>query len=98
MLTSFVLASIAAGGLIVMSAPLAFQGLLDLRYPRLREGAYYGPVHLLRLLDADGKPKLSRRGNETATGPETTSDPQGWHAQAPEASIWRQEACGRSPA
>ncbi|MFE1599897.1 hypothetical protein [Methylobacterium sp. ID0610] len=39
MLTRFVLASITVGGLTVMSAPLAFQGLLDLRYPPLRKGA-----------------------------------------------------------
>ena len=33
MLTGFVLTSVAAGGLSVMTAPLLFRALLDLRYP-----------------------------------------------------------------
>lgn len=33
MLTEFVLADITVGGLVVMTSPLLFQGLLELRYP-----------------------------------------------------------------
>lgn len=44
MLTALVLTSIAAGGLTVLSAPLAFQGLLDLRYPQPREGPDRKPM------------------------------------------------------
>lgn len=44
MLTGLVLTSIAAGGLTVLSAPLAFQGLLDLRYPQPRKGPDRKPV------------------------------------------------------
>jgi hypothetical protein len=36
MLTDFVLTSVAAGGLAVMTAPLFFKGLLALRYPATR--------------------------------------------------------------
>jgi hypothetical protein len=33
MLTEFVLANVAVGGMVVMTSPLLFQGLLELRYP-----------------------------------------------------------------
>ena len=33
LMTGYVLASVACGGLTIMAAPLFFQGLLELRYP-----------------------------------------------------------------
>lgn len=57
MLTGFVLANVAIGGLAVMTSPLLFRGLLELHYPPTFRGEASGALDTVCVPQ---RPRISR--------------------------------------